>query len=418
MLIQRESTRARGFVLDFRNWKTLRIFARGRKKESARLDAFLKDLADPGLIESLRKEEGLRYRGPLSLAALVLGLLVGGGVTAGWLVQRSAPPPVSAADSEDLAHSLTNQGLALTRAKEISQAWSYLRLATEMRPNLVEAWAALGLADLYGGQIDEAERAYRRCAQIDPNDPRGLQGLGDVYFATGDLRKAEECWLKGNARRSVSRLRLLQGRFAEAAPLVGELARQTPDQPYIQTMVEALRAGRLTPELRWRLGQGVVGSRSAETARGWRLYFARRYGEAAAVFSRVLDQTPGDGSARIGRGWCRLKAHGYVEAHADFTRVLAEWPSNYSALNGLGWCLKDQGRAPEAAAAWQQVLALNPESPEAPEGLKGLGMLAFEREDYPQADLYLTQALLQNPFDPETRTLLSDALKRLPAGEK
>jgi tetratricopeptide (TPR) repeat protein len=265
--------------------------------------------------------------------------------------------------------------------------------------------------------MDEAERSFRRCTRIDPAAPRGFQGLGDVYFATGDFKKAEEYWLKGNAKRSVSRLRLLEGRFHEAAPLVQELVRQAPDQLYVQTMAEALREGRLTPELRSRLEPGLVGSRSPETARGWRLYFEGEYEEATKVFSGVLASTPGDDSARIGRGWCRLKARGFPEAREDFERALSTRPSDYSALNGLGWCLKALGRPVDAAVAWQRVLDLNPESPEGPESLKGLGMLAFERGDFPEADHDLTQALLQNPYDQETRTLLGETLKRIPADE-
>lgn len=412
MLIRSGLGWTRGFVVDFRNWKVLARFGGRRKKESERLDAFLKDLADPGLIDSLKEEDRRRTFWPLAVAFLVLGLLLGGGAAFWWLARK--PAPASQASSADLAHALAVQGLTFTKAKEISQAWSHLRLAVEMRPNLVDAWAALGLAQLYGGQVDEAERSFRRCAQIDPGDPRGFQGLGDVYFAIGDSRRAEEYWLKGNANRSVSRLRLLQGRFQEAAPLVQELVRQAPDQLYVRTMAEALRAGRLDPELRRRLAPGLIGSRSPETARGWRLYFERQYDEAAGVFSQVLARDARDDSARIGRGWCRLKSRDYREAREDFAHALSAWPSDYSALNGLGWSLKALGRPAEAAAAWRQVLDLNPESPEAPESLKGLGMLAFERGDYPEADHDLTQSLLQNPYDQETRTLLGEILKRLP----
>jgi Tfp pilus assembly protein PilF len=276
---------------------------------------------------------------------------------------------------------------------------------------MAEGWAALGLADLYGGQMDEAERAFRRCAEIDPGNPRGLQGLGDVYFATGEYGKAEEVWLKGGAMRSVARLRLLAGRFAEADPLVRQLAQKTPDPVYTRAMVEALGTGRLTPELRRRLGPGIVGSRSAATAHGWRRYFAHDYQAAEAELSGVLAGDPRDDSARLGRGWCRLKTRSFGPAQADFAAVLKTAPSNYSAWNGLGWCLKAQGEPQRAAAAWSQGLALHPESPEAPESLKGLGLLAFERKDPARAAAYLTRSLLQDPYDLETRALLEELLK-------
>lgn len=385
--------------------------------EKEQLDRFLTDLADPGLIHSLRQEEHRRRFWLLAVAALVLGLLVGGGAV-WWLRGAVKEDPEATGkpgqSSEEIAHILTTNGLALAKAKEIQRAQAHLRLATEMSPNLVDAWDALAVSYFYGGQMDEAERAFRRCTEIDPTYQRGYHGQGDVYFYTGDNRKAEELWLKGDALRGVARLRLLEGRFAEAAPLIQELERKTPDQWFVRLMAEAVRTGRLTPEMRLQLAPGFVGSRSPDTAQGWSLFYSRRYSEAAAAFGRALADRPQDGSALLGRGWCRIKAGKPQAAQEDFDQVLKRWPSNYSALNGLGWSLKAQGRTEGAVAAWKQVLRLRPESPETPESLKGLGLIAFEHGDIDGADRYLTQSFLQNPYDQETRTFLEDALKKLP----
>ena len=106
-----------------------------------------------------------------------------------------------------------------------------------------------------------------------------------------------------------------------------------------------------------------------------------------------------------------MKTRSFGPARADFEAVLQAAPSNYSARNGLGWCLKAQGETANAAAAWNQVLMLNPESPEAPESLKGLGLLAFERKDLAKAGSYLTRSLLLDPYDMETRALLEEIVK-------
>jgi len=382
-----------------------------------KVDPLLNDLADPGLIHSLRKEELRRRLWLFAVAALVLGLLVGGGAVwwlRGQVPQEERKSKPSVQSSEELARILTTHGLALAKAKEIQKAWAYLRQATTLSPNTVEAWDALAVTNFYGGQMDEAERAFRRCTEIDPNYQRGYHGIGDVYFYTGDSRKAEEYWLRGDAIRGGARLRLLQGRFAEAAPLIRDLEQKTPDQWFVRRMAEAVRTGHLTPEMRLQLEPGFVGSRSPDAAQGWRLFFAHQYKEGAAAFGRALADNPRDGSALLGQGWCRLKTGKPREAQADFDQVLKTLPSNYSALNGLGWSLKAQGQAEGAEKAWQRVLELRPESPETPESLKGLGLLAFDRGDYAHADRYLTWSLLQNPYDPETKTFLQDALERFP----
>lgn len=412
-------SRRRGFVATFRHLSIFSISAggKGRRAEKEPLDRLLSDLADPGLIHSLRREESRRRFWLFAVAALALGLLVGGGVVwwlRGRVQETDAQGRLGVQSSEELARLLTSNGLALAKAKEIQKAWAYLRQATELSPNRVEAWDALAMTHFYGGQMDEAERAFRRCTEIDPNYQRGYHGMGDVYFYTGDPGKAEEHWLKGDALRAVARLRLLQGRFAEAAPLVQDLERKVPDQWFVRRMAEAVRAGRLTPELRLQLEPGFVGSRSPETAQGWRLYFAHRYNEASAAFGHALADDPQDGSALLGEGWCRLKTGKIREARADFERVLKTWPSNYSALNGLGWSLRAQGETEGAARAWKRVLELRPESPETPESLKGLGLLSFEQSDYAEASRYLTRSFLQNPYDAETKTFLEDALEKLP----
>jgi tetratricopeptide (TPR) repeat protein len=406
-------------------FRQLRIFSGGRRgRESDKLDRLLTDLADPGLIQSLRQEDSRRRLWLWIAAALVLGLLAGGGGV-WWLLGRNAggrdaeraKDKPGGPSSEELARTLTTHGLALAKAKEIQKSWAYLRLATKLSPNFVDAWYALGFAQFYGGQMGEAERSFRHCTEIDPGFLRGYHGVGDVYFYTGDYRKAEEYFLRGEAFRGVARLRLLEGRFAEAAPLVQELSQRIPDQWYVRLMAEAVRAGHLTPEMRLLLAPGFLGSRSPETARGWRLYFAQDYKEASKVFDGVLARQPQDGSAQVGLGWCRLKLGSARKAQADFDRVLKTWPSNFSALNGLGWSLKAQGQTEGAERAWKRVLELRPDSPETPESLKGLGMLSLERGDSSQARNLLTRSFLQNPYDSETKTLLEDTLKTAPAGD-
>lgn len=394
----------------------LKILPGGRggdksKKESERLDTFLDGLADPGLLHSLREDDSRRRRW-LLLAALVLGLLLGGGGT--WLSLRSlADAPVPSSSPEQEARVLVSQGEELMKVKEIARAWIYLRLATRLAPDLVDTWDALGRSYLYGGQTAEAERAMRRCLELDPGHTRAYHVLGDLYFFSGDNRKARENWRKAGARRALARLNLLEGRFAEATPLIRELARETPDDRYVKLMREALRAGRLTPELRRLLGHHYVFSRNPETAEGWSLFYAGRYTEAATTFSLALQSEP-DGSAAIGRGWCLLKMGSFRDAQSYFEQALATWPSSYSAMNGLAWSRKGQGQSEGALRMWEKLLAMpHTIHIEIPESLKGMGMVYFERGDYARANSYLGQSLLMNPYDPEAKKLLDQTLRKL-----
>lgn len=398
--------------------RNFRLLPGEGRSEAERLDRFLTDLADPRLIRSLRQEEQRRKRWLLAVPALFLGLILGSGgvllVVRPWSVAPSAKSQI--ASEEETARILVSQGHRLMMAKELEKAWTDLRLATELAPDLIDAWDTLALAYFYGGQTADAEHALRRCLALDPEYSRAYHILGDISFYAGEWSQAKTLYAKaGRRHRILARVALLENRFDDAVPLIRQLVREVPDDPYAQIMERALRAGRLTPELRLLLEPTYVVSRVPDTALGWRLFHGQQYDEASAAFGRALRQSPRDGSATLGRGWSLLKLNAARQAQSDFEKALITWPSNYSALNGMAWSLKAQGQTEGAVKLWQRVLEL-PHRPhvEIPESLKGLGLVYYERGDYPRANLYLARSALLNPFDAETSALLENTLRKLP----
>lgn len=398
--------------------KNLRLYFNGRGGRKSpdpdveRLDAFL---ADPALVRSLREDDHRRKRLPLILISLFAGLLLGAGavllVLHPW--RPAAAIRTGTPSGEEMARVLASQGQAFIHAREINKAVSHSRLATELAPNLVDAWDALARSLFYAGQTVEAEQAARRCLKINPGYSRGYHILGDFSFYTGDWKQAEAYWNRApDARRGLARLLLLENRFEEAAPFVQRLS---ADDSYARIMREAVQLGRLTPEMRRKLAPDFVASRSPETAQGWRLFYTRRYEEAAATFSRAVSRDPRDGSAIIGHGWSLLKMGTPREAQSSFEQALATWPTSYSALNGLAWSLKAQGQAEGALTIWHQVVDDLPrvDQVEIPDCLKGLGTVYYERGDYVRASYYLARSVMIDPADEETKTLLKSTLEKL-----
>ncbi|HTG36142.1 MAG TPA: tetratricopeptide repeat protein [Thermoanaerobaculia bacterium] len=409
-------------MVNFRNFRRPPESAGKRKTESERLDNFLGDLADPGLLQSLREDEQRRRRIFLLAGALILGLVLGGvGMLMSLPAWKSTPLSVLShgGSAEELARVLANQSLQLYKGKQIERALSHARLATALAPGLADGWDALALALFYGGQTVEAEKAARKCLEISPGYSRAFHMLGDFNFYTGDWKQAERYWRQAgsDAQRGLVRLLLLENRMREAAPLVQQLARRIPDDRYIRIMSEAVRLGRVTPELRRKLAPDFVASRNADTAQGWRLFYQRRYEEASATFSQAISRDPRDGSALIGRGWCLLRIGTPREAQSAFEQALATWPTSYSALNGLAWSRKAQGQTESALALWHQVVDELPrvDQMEVPDCLKGLGTVYYDRGDYPRANFYLASSMLKNPFDPEAAALLQSTLGKLQA---
>ena len=411
-LVQRRVELDRSLVLTLKNLRLL-FGGSGERKPKSEL------LADPALVRSLREDDHRRKRPPLLLISLLTGLLLGaGGVLLALHPWRPAAAIRAGAPSgEEMARVLASQAQVFTKAKEIDQALSHSRLATGLAPHLVDAWDALAYSLFYAGQTAEAEKAIQRCLKIDPGYNRAYYMLGDFNFYTGDWKQAEAYWKKADAKRALARLLLLENRFEEATPLVQGLARDTPDDRYVQVMSEAVQLGKLTPGLRRKLSPDFVASRSPETARGWQLFYARRYGEAAATFSRAISHAPRDGSAIIGRGWCLLEIGTTPrEAQSAFEQALATWPGSYSALNGLALSRKAQSQTEGAVTLWRQMIEDLPriEQMEIASCYKGLGTVYYERGDYPRANHYLALSALRDPFDTETTTLLKSTLGKLP----
>jgi protein O-GlcNAc transferase len=158
------------------------------------------------------------------------------------------------------------------------------------------------------GRIPEAEAAYRRAAELNPNHPL-------AHFALGQALKA-------------------QGRLEEAVAAYQRAVAVNP------TMVEAYDV----------LGNLLIG--------------LRRPQEAAEVCRRALAVRPdyADGYNTLGSA---LLDMGRVEEGMNaYRHALSLKPAHAEAAANLGSVLTVLGRRPEAAAAFAQAIAAKPDHPE------------------------------------------------------
>jgi tetratricopeptide (TPR) repeat protein len=391
------------------------------KTETEQLDRFLGDAADRKLLSSLRDEDGHRRGNLLAVVGLLVGLLAGGGGI--WLASRlwwQADPPERAASSplersEEKARLLIEQGWQFHGAREMAKAWASFGLATELAPDLVDAWDGLAMSLLLGGQVEDAERSFRRCLEIDPDFQRAYHGLGDLHFLTGDYERAEQYWKRAGAGRALGRLYLLQDRFDDAAALLEPLLKERPDDPAVQRMIRMVRARRLTPEERGQLRPEYPVSRSPDMALGWRHYYRGRFDEAVIAFGRALAEDPRSVPALHGLGWSSLRQGRIALARPYFERLLAIDPAHPAALDGLALCLRAEGQTQAAVKIWERLVRYSPLTP----GLfqhgafRELGALYAEQGDDRRALPYLARAVARNPLDKEALQLLERTARRL-----
>jgi hypothetical protein len=85
-----------------------------------------------------------------------------------------------------------SRGQALIIAKKPADAAERFEAVTRAEPDFAPGWYALGAARRRAGQCEPAIAAYRRYAQMLPNEPEPYYGLGLCLKETGQLASASQ----------------------------------------------------------------------------------------------------------------------------------------------------------------------------------------------------------------------------------
>ena len=91
---------------------------------------------------------------------------------------------------------------------------------------------------------------------LERNHPAGLNGLGQIYLAWGDLDKSEKYFLRAvkspeasAAWYGLGRVYLLNGKYEKALPWLQKALASSPDDATLKSMVEAAEKKSVPPEL-------------------------------------------------------------------------------------------------------------------------------------------------------------------------
>ena len=155
--------------------------------------------------------------GKVALVVAAIVALVAIGVSVWRSRHGAAPPPPVAAQAPvgDVASAIGQLEARLKANPQDAQGWRMLgwsyysterfadavaayRRATQIEPNSLEGWSALGEALALSGRGDispEAEAAFRKALAIDPKDPRARYFLAVKKDLTGDHKAAVDDWI-------------------------------------------------------------------------------------------------------------------------------------------------------------------------------------------------------------------------------
>jgi tetratricopeptide (TPR) repeat protein len=274
---------------------------------------------------------------------------------------------------------LLEAGQGLVYAGDEETGRDYLRRAVEISPNSAAARAALGYAELRATDYAAAVRDLRRAIELGQSGAAVQLYLGAALWESGQLEEAERIYRRLLDREPTARvptvralggLLLWQGRYEDAVPILEEAARAEASSAAVQFDLaralagagrdaEAIAAYRRVVELAPRMpaaryGLATLLARAGETAASREQFDVFQQLHEA---EREATRREGMLQAKIDRGWELMRDGRWMEA-AEHFRSLEPTPDT---LAGLAAALSAAADPRGAAAALERALALAPE---------------------------------------------------------
>jgi len=267
----------------------------------------------------------------------------------------------SVAAKPDVFESNLNLGLMLERTHN-SEAEQYLRAATTLKPTAHveegQARAWLSLAHLLENRDPaQALAAYRKAAELTPNDPEPHISAGLLNERQKDFPAAETEYKQvlvldphsTEAAIGLTNIYMKSGRLADAEPLLRHLTAERADDAGIQ-----LQLG------------GVLAAEGKKD-------------DAIAELQTALKLSPSDAGAERDLADLLASAGKNDQAEPIYRTLLAANPNDSELHRSLGDALLRQKKFPEAQQEFLAAVRLKRDSPDA---YVGLAFAANENKNY------------------------------------
>lgn len=214
-----------------------------------------------------------------------------------------------------------------------------------------------GNQQLASGELAAAESSYRRALELEPQNVRAHNNLGQVLIRLGHAAEAAASYERAIA---------IDPTYALAYHNLGIALQQQALEE--RALAAYDRATQLQPALA-----------EAWCNRGAVLLELGRASEALSSYGQALALRADFSEALIGRANTYQQLRRFEAAHADYVRVLALRPAEAEILSNDANALLELRRPGEALARCDQALSLRPDFPEAHNNRSG-ALNALNRE--------------------------------------
>ncbi len=274
---------------------------------------------------------------------------------------------------------------------DVQRAVEILDPLARSQPNWAIAQLELGIAKGRIGRGEEAVAALRRAVALKPDLPQAWLALGDHLTGMGDAKGADAAYAN-HVRHSTRDPQLLaaasalhENRIPEAEGLLREHLKSAPtDVAAIRMLAEvAARVGRDedAEHLLARCLELAPGFHAARQNYALVLFRGNKPAEAMAEIDALLAIDAANPGYRNLKAVILSRIGDYEPAIEIYSAILREYPSNPKVWLSYGHALKTAGHADRSIAAYRKSIELDPAFGEAYWSLANLKTFRFADAD-------------------------------------
>src|SRR5262245_1278408 len=282
-------------------------------------------------------------------------------------------------------------GVARRKTGDAQGAGEVLESLTAKQPNWAAAHYELGLTFGANGKGDAAVTALRRAVELKPDLGDAWRALGDHLSAIGDSEGADKAYAQ-HIRFSSQNPRLLEAgaalcdnRIAVAEALLREHLRQFPtDVAAIRMLAEvAARLGRMADSETLLRRCLELAPSFPGTRHNLALVLHRQHKpeQALTEINRLLELEPKNPGYRNLKAAILGSVGEYAKSIKVYSEVLAEYPNHAKAWMSYGHALKTAGQQDQSIQAYRKSIEINPGLGETYWSLANLKTFRFSPSD-------------------------------------
>ena len=282
--------------------------------------------------------------------------------------------------------------LELYGARRFAEAESRTRVLLGKYPGFAFGWKLLGGILQAQGKGKDALPAFRRVAELAPNEADSHFNIGVILKGMGRFEEAVASY-----RRAIS----LKPDYAEAYSNLGNVQHELGQ--YADSIDSYRRAIRLQP-----------GSAIAYNNLGTALKDTGDQQGAMENYRKAIQLEPVYAEAYGNLGNVLKDLGRFVEAEQYLLKAMAIRPDYAESYSNLGNLLKDMGRVDTALANYRKALEIDPSSIKA---LLGISQLHLINGETARAEEMIGQVLQLHPGNLEARFMLTQSRKTMPGDD-